>query len=96
MKVIGPRVLVKEDEVTTGVEVRARESGLHVVIDEKNRPRPTSGRVIQLGTDPLFAEWGLKEGAHVTFGPHAGEFQYIEGQKFRLLEFHEIKMILDD
>ena len=94
IKVVGPRILVVPEEPVDSVTARGAKAGLFVVIDEKNKPRPTVGTVLKLGQDLLFEEWGLKVGMRVTFGTWAGDRQWIEGKEYRILESHEVKLIL--
>jgi|SRR5262245_47291839 len=94
VKVVGPRILVELEEPVDSVTARGAAAGLFIVVDERNKPRPTTGKVVKLGQDILFDEWELKIGLRVSFGPLAGERQWIEGKEYRLLESHEIKLIL--
>lgn len=94
IKVVGPRILVEPEAAVDSITARAAKIGLFAVVDEKNKPRPTIGRVVKIGQDILFEEWGLAVDMRVTFGPLAGEKQFLEGKEYRLLESHEIKLIL--
>lgn len=93
-KVVGPRVLVIPEEPIDTITARAAEAGLHIVVDQRNKPRPTCGAIIAMGTDPILVDMGLRIGDRITFATSAGDRQFIEGKEYRLLEYQEIKMIL--
>lgn len=105
-KPLGPRVLVELEEIFSIEEMRAKtaevrnsegellSSGLFLVQESKNKPRPTTGNIVALGDDPILAELGLTIGVRISFGPNAGYPQNLEGKKYRLLEAQEITMIL--
>ena len=93
-KPLGPRVLVEYEEVLDSVSARAKAANLHVVIADKNKPRPTVGRIVARGDDPILDELGLQLGVRVTFGTLAGSKQYIKGKEYRILEAQEVVMIL--
>ncbi len=79
------------DELTE----RAKKAGLVPVVYEINKPKPTSGTVVALGTDP-FVQEHVKVGDVVMFSRHAGVITTVEGEQFRTLEFNEITGIIRD
>lgn len=89
MKPLGPRILVEEIEPIDDVTEAYRKAGLSAVVLEANKPQPTSGKVIAVGTDPELQEH-VKEGDVVIFSKHSGSNVIIEGRSLRCLEFHEI------
>lgn len=91
---LGPRVLVKPEQPIDQVTKRAQAAGIIAVVEEKNKPRPTSGVIVAVGNDPLLKELGLLLGVKVSFGHLAGSRQWVEGTEYRLLEAQEIAMIL--
>ena len=93
-KPLGARVLVDLEEAVDSLTKRAEVSKLHIVIATKNKPRPTTGKILLLGTDPLINDMGLVPGMRVSFGPNSGDRQFFQGKEYRLLELQEIKMIL--
>lgn len=95
-QVLGPRVLVELEEPKDSLAERAKLSGLSLVMDDRNKPKPTCGRVIGMGSDPLLNELGLKVGTRVSFRPNAGDRQFIEGKEYRILEAQEVVMILQE
>jgi co-chaperonin GroES (HSP10) len=90
---IGARCLVEDLEPEVSLVKRAAKAGLHLVIGEENVPKPTSGKVVAVGSDPLIQEL-VKLGDVVTFARHAGVYQQIEGKEFRCLELREIIMVI--
>lgn len=93
-KMMGARVLVRELVTSLSLVERGKLSGLTVVAAEENTPKPTTGEIVALGTDPFLVENGLYVGAEVTFAPHAGKYQYVDGVTYRSLEFEEIISIV--
>lgn len=93
MKPLGARVIVQEIITTLSLEARGAKAGIKVITSDDNRPRPTQGKVIALGNDPMLQEVGLTEGCIITFAPHAGIRIYVEEEEFRSLELQEIIMI---
>lgn len=87
---LGARVIVEEIVTTLSLEERGSKLGITVITDDSNRPRPTQGKVIALGTDPFLQENGLVEGCIVSFAPHAGIRVYVEEREYRSLEFQEL------
>lgn len=94
IKPLGPRVLVEEMITTLSVEDRMAKAGLYAIVDEKNRPQPTQGRVIAIGTDPILRDAGIIEGCIVSFGKLAGTHVYVEDKQYRSLEFQELITII--
>lgn len=86
---MGARVLVLEDAVTLEIEERAKRAGLALVVDEAKRPKPTRGRVVAVGDDPLLQEQ-VHVGDFITFAPHAGFYNFVDGEKLRVIEHIEI------
>lgn len=84
-------LIIPEDETTS----RAKKAGLYVATLEVNQPRPTSGRVVAIGNDPLVKET-FKVGDTVFFGRFAGHDVQLEGRMYRSLELHEITAVLRD
>ena len=89
MKPLGPRILVEEIEPIDDVTAAYKKAGLSAVVLESNKPQPTSGKVIAVGTDPELQEH-VREGDTVIFSKHSGSNVIIEGRSLRCLEFHEI------
>jgi co-chaperonin GroES (HSP10) len=86
---------VRDIETTLSITERARKAGLYAVVDEKNQPKATMGIVLVLGTDPFLEENGLAVGKRVHFNHLAGSYQYIKGERYRVLEFQELVGIDD-
>lgn len=93
---LGARVIVEEITTTLSLEARGKKAGITVITSENNRPRPTQGKVIAVGTDPFLIDNGIKEGSVVTFAPLAGIKVYIEEQEYRSLELQEIIMVTNE
>jgi chaperonin GroES len=91
---MGSRILIKDDEPLTGLEARARESKLHVVLFEQNLPKATSGIIVAIGPDPILQT--LKVGDRVIFARYAGTHITVQGQQYRSLEYHEIISVIRD
>jgi co-chaperonin GroES (HSP10) len=87
---IGARVLVEDIITTLSLEARGEKIGLAVITDERNRPRPTCGRIVALGSDPMLREEGLEVGQTVQFDKLAGRYVYLGGKEYRSLEYQEI------
>lgn len=90
---IGARVLVKDLDPEVSLVKRAQAAGLHAVILEQNTPKPTSGTVIAVGSDPLIQEL-VSIGDTVTFGRNSGTHCQIEGVEYRSLELNEIILVI--
>lgn len=89
----GARIFVEDLEPETSLQKRAEDAGLYIVSLDENIPKPTSGRVIAVGTDPLIQEH-VSVGDVVTFARHAGLDQYVEGRRYRSLEIREIIAVI--
>lgn len=89
-KPIGARVLVQDIITEIDLVARGAKLGLQIITDERNTPKPTVGRVVEIGTDPMLREVGIRKGAIVQFGKLAGTWVYLEGVQFRSLELDEI------
>ncbi len=87
---VGSRIYVRDITPQDEITVRAQEAGLHVIIDEAHKPRPTMGIVVAIGEDPYVQEL-YKVGMILMFSKHAGDTFMESGQQYRILEPHEIK-----
>jgi len=85
----GARVLVEDIITSLSLEERAQRAGLEIVVENENRPLPTMGKVVALGSDPMVHE-DYKEGDVVFFDKHAGREVILKGKSFRSLEIQEI------
>jgi chaperonin GroES len=94
-KPLGARLLVEPIITTLSLEERAKNAGIEIVIEEDNRPRPTQGRVIALGSDPLLRE-EIKEGDVVFYAPYAGNEVTLEGKVFRQLEHQDVTGVMQE
>jgi chaperonin GroES len=92
-KPLGARLLVEPIITTLSLEERAKVAGLEIVIEHDNRPRPTQGRVIALGSDPLLRE-EIKEGDLVFYAPYSGNEVTLEGKTYRQLEHQDITGVM--
>ncbi len=90
---MGPRVLVTVDVAKSDIEERAAKAGIYIVQEERNTPKPTTGVVVAVGSDPELQE-NLKEGDTVIFAKYAGTDIVVQGETYRSLEFHEIISII--
>jgi co-chaperonin GroES (HSP10) len=89
---MGARIIVDDIITSLSVEKRAEAAGLVAVVADKERPRNTEGRVIAVGPDPLVQE-NVNVGDKVSFSYLDGTFVYIDGVRFRSLEFQQIIMV---
>lgn len=89
MDPIGARIFVTDITPIDEISARAAKAGIEVLIDEKNKPRPTMGIVVAVGEDPFTKEL-YKIGDIVMFNKHAGSPFSEDGQQFRSLEIHEV------
>lgn len=90
---LGARVLVTDLEPEASLVKRGQAIGLHVVVLEENAPKPTSGKVEAVGSDPLIQEL-IQVGDVVLFSKHAGLEVQIEGKSYRSLELREIAHVV--
>lgn len=88
-KPLGARLLVDPVTTTLSLEDRAKRAGIEIVIEHENRPMPTVGIVIAVGSDPMLQE-EVKVGDYVFFARHAGHEVVLNGKVFRQLELQEI------
>lgn len=88
-KPLGARLLVDPVVTTLSLEERARRAGLEIIVESENRPQPTVGIVVAVGSDPLLQE-EVHVGDYVFFGKHAGHEVVLNGKVFRQLELQEI------
>src|SRR5258707_1706398 len=86
---MGDRIFVEEIEPEVSLVNRARAAGLYAVVTEENVPKPTTGRIVAVGDDPLIQS-RCKLGDVVSFSAHAGVYQEVEGKTYRCLEGREI------
>lgn len=91
-ELFGPRILVDLIAPVDSITARAAAANLVAVVDEKNKPRPTSGKIVALGDDPMITQWKLKIGDVIQFRSNAGDRIFIEGKEFRVLETQEVMM----
>lgn len=89
IKPLGARVIVEEIQAVDGLTERAKASGLTLVVREENVPKPTTGKVVAVGSDPLTQDQ-VKEGDIIFFSKHAGSHLLVEGKQYRVIELHEI------
>jgi co-chaperonin GroES (HSP10) len=86
----GPRVVVELIKTSLSIVERGKQSGLTVITSEVNDPKPTLGRILALGTDPMIQEMGFRIGMVVTFAGHAGTRVFVQDSEYRSLELQEI------
>lgn len=86
---IGDRVFVTLEQPIDEVTERARRVGLHAVVLEHNKPKPTTGIVVAVGSGPEIQQQ-VKVGDRVYFSRHAGSEILTEGQSYWVLELFEI------
>ena len=91
---LGARLLVDAIVTTVGLEERAKLSGLEIVLEHDNVPRPTQGRVVALGSDPLLHE-EVKEGNIVFFKWHDASEVWLEGKCYLQLEHQSITGVME-
>jgi len=94
-KPLGARLLVQPIVTTLSLEERARNAGLEIVVEQENRPMPTQGVVVAVGSDPLLQE-EIKRGDLVFFNKHAGHDVELEGQSYRQLEHQEVTGVVQE
>jgi co-chaperonin GroES (HSP10) len=92
-KPIGARLLVDPIITTVSLEKRAEIAGLYIVLEEDNVPKPTQGRVVALGSDPLLQE-EIRVGDVAFFHWAAGHEVNLEGRTFRQLELSEVTGVM--
>jgi co-chaperonin GroES (HSP10) len=94
-KPLGARLLVEPIITTLTLEERARRAGFEIVLEQDNRPKPTIGKILQLGSDPLMNE-ELKIGDIVFFNWHSGHDVTLGGVIFRQLEHSEVTGVMSE
>lgn len=90
---IGARILVDPIEPVDEVSARAKAAGLFVAVYDHNKPKPTEGLVVAVGTDPFVHEH-IRIGDRVVYAKHSGSEVQVEGRTFRQLDFHEVITVL--
>ena len=90
---MGARLMVVPLESETSLEKRAEAVGLKLIIEEKNKPRATRGRVVAVGPDPLL-QAHVSVGDEVWFSVYAGIETHIEGVTYLSLELKDITHVL--
>lgn len=90
----GPRLLLELEMPKDLDAERASKAGIVLVRSANTSPRPTMGKVLKIGTDPLFADWGIQIGSRVSFAHTAGDRIFLDGDEYRMIELQEIKLIL--
>ena len=80
------------------IRERGRMSGILVITNEDDslKINCTLGVIVALGTDPFLVQEGLALGKVVSFSRHAGNHRYVEGRRYRVLEFQELQDIQDE
>jgi co-chaperonin GroES (HSP10) len=86
---LGARVLVKDEVAISDLSARAAASGLHLALFEQSEPKPTTGIVAAVGSDPEIQAL-IHVGDRVFFSRHSGSLITIKGEEYRSLDFHEI------
>lgn len=92
-KPMGSRVFVEPIITTVSLEERARKAGLELVLEQENIPKPTQGRVLALGPDPLLHEQ-IKIGDIVFFHAYSGSDVTLEGVTYRQLDITEVTGVM--
>lgn len=93
LKTLGERLIVEDIIDEDDITARGQKAGLQVVVFDENKPRPTKGKVVGLGSGPMVNE-EIKVGDIVFFSKHAGTETIVEGKSYRTLEYHEITNVL--
>jgi co-chaperonin GroES (HSP10) len=92
---LGARVMVEDITPLDDISARAEKAVIHAVVFEHNVPKPTTGKVIAVGSDPEVQRL-IKVGDTVFFAKHGGIMTQVEGKTYRTLEFHEITSVLKE
>lgn len=97
-KPLGARVLVEELVTSLSIRERGKRSGLLIITSEDDdmKNHCTLGIIVAMGTDPFLLENGLAEGKVVSYNRHAGQHRFVEGRRYRMLEFQMIEDISDE
>lgn len=89
IKPVGARVFVEDLEPEVSLVKRGAAVGLSIVVLDENAPKPTTGRVVAVGDDPVIQAM-CKIGDVVCFKWSAGVYQQVQGKQYRCLEYREI------
>lgn len=101
--VFGERVLVRKIQPFTEMD-RVEESGFLVIpetVKEANTPPPSTGIVVQLGTDLMQGDYPtarydqLKPGTAIMFSRYAGSDVIVDEEEFKILDVKEIMCTLE-
>jgi co-chaperonin GroES (HSP10) len=92
-KPLGARLLVDPIITTVSLEKRAELAGIEIVLEQDNVPRPSQGRVIAVGSDPLLQE-EVKVGNIVFFKWHDASEVWLEGVKFLQIEHQSVTGVM--
>ena len=92
---VGARLWVELITPEDELQQRAEKAGLKLATYDYNKPRPTTGKVVALGQDPLVHEM-IQLGDVVFFSRHAGHEIQLEGRTLRSLELQEITAVVRD
>ena len=97
-KPLGARILVEEIITSLSIRERGKRAGLTVITneDDKHTSNCSMGLVLATGTDPFVEENGVKVGKVVYFSRHAGMETWLEGKRYRTLDFTELTSVLDE
>lgn len=94
-KPLGARLLVDPIITTVSLEKRAELAGIEIVLEQDNVPRPSQGRVVAVGSDPLLQE-EVKVGNIVFFKWHDASEVWLEGVKFLQIEHQSVTGVMFD
>ena len=86
---LGARVFVEEIQAIDDISQRAKAAGIYAVTLDANKPRPTSGKVVAVGTDPIVQDQ-VKVGDTIIFAKYSGSYIQVEGVQYRCLDLAEI------
>ena len=90
---VGARIWVEDIAAKDDLYERAKAIDVKLAVYEVNVPRPTTGKVVALGKDPLVLET-VQLGDTVFFSKHAGHEIQLEGRTLRSLELQEITAVV--
>jgi co-chaperonin GroES (HSP10) len=95
---MGARILVEELVTSLSIRERGKLAGLLIITNEDDelKNQCTMGIILALGTDPFLQENGLEVGKIVYFDRHNGNHTFLEGKRYRTLEFQHITNVLDE
>lgn len=100
-KPLGARLLVDPIITTVSLEKRAElaenaftgSRGIELILEHENVPKPTQGRVIAVGSDPLLQE-EVHIGDIVFFEWHSASELWLEGKLFLRLEHQSVTGVM--